>query len=249
MRATWLGLAGVFASGSVLAHTGPSPDVNNRYVKLSALGDGVRLAYTVHFGDTPGRATRGHIDRDGDGRVGKDEADRFGAELGAEVAAALALELDGAEVAIRWAEMNVGMSDDAAGAGALAVDLVAWGCWARASGPHGVILRDRFALPTPGESELRIEESPGVLVRTSGLTGGGPTAELRWRGAAHPTWEPGFRAELEVDAARAPRGGVCRAPEGADDPRPRWPLAAAAVLALAGLALALSRGRAGSAAT
>ena len=41
-------------------HVAPSVDDNNRYLKVTPLGDGVRLAYTVFFGEIPGRRRAPH---------------------------------------------------------------------------------------------------------------------------------------------------------------------------------------------
>ena len=54
MRRVFLVVAITVASAA--AHVSPSVDDNNRFLKLTPLGDRVRLAYTVLFGDNPGRA-------------------------------------------------------------------------------------------------------------------------------------------------------------------------------------------------
>src|SRR6266545_4571338 len=59
------------------AHVAPSVDDNNRYVKVTPLADGFRLAYTVFFGEIPGAAERPSIDTNRDSRIDDGEAKRF----------------------------------------------------------------------------------------------------------------------------------------------------------------------------
>src|SRR3954471_21274401 len=111
-----------------MAHVAPSADDNNRYLKLTPLGDRVRLAYTVFFGDVPGANERPSIDSDHDGQINVAEANAFGAKLAAEVGARLDLDIDGHRQPIHWAIIDVGMGIPDVHAGAFSVDLVAWLC-------------------------------------------------------------------------------------------------------------------------
>ena len=43
-------------------HVAPSVDDNNRYLKVTPLRGGARLAYTVFFGEIPGAAERRQLD-------------------------------------------------------------------------------------------------------------------------------------------------------------------------------------------
>jgi hypothetical protein len=247
----WLGGLALLLPVVAAGHVGPSPDVNNRYLKLSPLADGIRLVYTVYVGEQPGRAFRRRGDRDGDGAIGEAEARRLGEELGAEVAAALRVELDGAPVPLVWREVEVGVGDPRIEGGSLAIDLVAWLCFAGPpGGRHELVLRDGYVLPTPGESELRVEESPGVVVRAAGLgaaASGARDLDLRWRGAGQPTARDGYRVELEVDPELAMRGGVCGAEAESSAGHRWWAVAGlliVGVLVVAGLLRARARARA-----
>lgn len=213
-RSYRLAVAGALLAAPALAHVGPSPDTNNRYLKLSPLADGVRLSYTVFIGDAPGRILRARLDRNKDALVSTEEAAAFGRELGVEIAAGLALEVDGRAVRVNWTEVEVGLGEPTIAGGSFAVDLVAWLCYptGQRDTRHVVILRDRFSLPTPGESELKVEESPGAQVLFAGLTAGAPNRDLRWRGAEHPTLGPGYRLEVDVEPSVAIAGGVCGRP-------------------------------------
>src|SRR5262245_3384278 len=119
------------------AHVAPSVDDNNRYLKVTPLRDGLRLAYTVFFGEIPGASERRTIDANRDGRIDEAEAQRFADNLGAQVAAAVDVEIDGVGRRIRWDVVSAGMGSDAVTAGSFSVDLVAFVC-GKGSGAHQV---------------------------------------------------------------------------------------------------------------
>lgn len=154
------------AAVTVLAgHVAPSVDDNNRYVKVTPLGDGVRIAYTVFFGEIPGASERRTIDSNRDGRIDPAEAKRFGDGLAAQVLATLDVETDGKPQALRWQSVDVGLGSDAVAAGSFSVDLVAYVCATAGAGTHRLRLRDQFRIPRPGETEVKVEDSPGVTVK------------------------------------------------------------------------------------
>ncbi len=146
------------------AHVAPAVDGNNRYLKLTPLGDRVRLAYTVFYGEVPGAGMRKSIDADHDGTIDDAESQTFGTALAAEIAAALEVTVDGVRQPVAWAQVVVGMGTPQVAAGTFSVDLVASLCLAAPRGTHKVLLRDRFRLARPGETEIKVEDSPGVTV-------------------------------------------------------------------------------------
>jgi hypothetical protein len=173
-----LARAVVFAAGLVAlaargagAHVAPSIDDNNRYLKLTALGDRVRLAYTVFYGEVPGAGMRRTIDANHDGTIDDTESQAFGGRLAAEVAAALDVTVDGARQPVAWSQVVVGMGTPQTAAGTFSIDLVAWLCLASPRGPHAVTLRDRFRLARPGETEVKVEDSPGVTIARARIGG------------------------------------------------------------------------------
>lgn len=214
-------LAAALAAAPALAHVAPSARENNRYIILAPLGDRLRLVYTVYLGEEPGRRARARMDRDRDRVISDGEADAFAEELGAEVAAAVTLEVDGARVPLRWAEEDVGLGDPSAAAGAFAVDLVAWSCFDRPREvlEHRVRFTDRFALEDPGETELRTEESPGVLVTRSQLAatpagGDRPRLDFKWMGGTGPA-ASGYQIAFKVEPGLATYSDLpCPAGEG-----------------------------------
>ncbi|MCE9571936.1 MAG: hypothetical protein K8W52_02150 [Deltaproteobacteria bacterium] len=232
--------------GAARAHVAPSLDDNNRYLKLTPLADRVRLAYTVYFGEVPGAAARREIDRNRDGAIGDDEANAFGAALGGQVGPALTITVDGARTPITWAQISVGMGTPTTGAGAFSVDLIGWLCLPTAGGEHTITLVDAFALQRPGETELRIEDSPGVRVTRARL---GlidlVDHDARWQGAGGPIAHEGFTLGFTADDARPIGGGVCAgvATGGGGSRAWMWIAGLVALLAIGAAVVLLARRR------
>ncbi len=249
-------------AASAGAHFAPSLDANNRYLKLTPMGDRVRLAYTVYMGEQPGAAARLRLDTDHDGMISDVEADVFGKDVAAQVAGALEVTADGHSRPITWQQRYVGLGTPATRGGAFSVDLVAWICLG--PGPkHRLQLFDRFRIPQPGETEVRIEESPGIRVTQSTL---GPDGEqnmldMKWMGGAGPAATDGIYLEFTADSdavamsagddcpgdatPTADRGGPAAAtsPRKQQRRRPYVIVAGLAALVLVGAALVFSARR------
>ena len=150
--------------GRAAAHVAPSASDNNRYLKLTPLGDRVRLAYTVFYGDAPGAELRRAIDTNHDGAIDDAESQAFAGRIAREVAAALDVTVDGTPRPVVWSEVVAGMGTPRTEAGSFSIDLVASLCLAAPRGTHAIQLRDRFELSRPGETEIRFEDSPGITV-------------------------------------------------------------------------------------
>jgi hypothetical protein len=235
------------AAAAASAHVAPSVDDNNRYLKLTALGDRIRLAYVVFYGEVPGARLRPALDTDGDGAIGEAEADAFGGKLGAEIAAALDVTVDGAPRPIAWSLVSVGLGSPRVQGGSFSVDLVANLCLpAAAGGRHELRLRDRFRLPKPGETEVKIDDSPGIqLERARVGDRTDPEASFRFAGPAVELAGAGVELAFTAgDQALSPTDGACATASGGRGPRVRV-LAVAAVLvcAAAGAALWATRRR------
>jgi hypothetical protein len=157
-------LVAALAAARADAHVAPSIDDNNRYLKLTPLGDRVRLAYTVFYGEVPGAGMRRTIDANRDGAIDDAESQVFGDRLATEIAAALEVTVDGARQPVAWSQVVVGMGTPQTAAGTFSIDLVAWLCLRSPRGTHAVQLRDRLRLARPGETEVKIEDSPGVTI-------------------------------------------------------------------------------------
>lgn len=235
------------AAAPATAHVAPAIGDNNRYMKLTLLGDRVRLAYTVFYGETPAAALRQAIDTNHDGSIDDAESQAFARQVAADVAGSLVITVDGAPRTVAWSQVVVGLATPRVAAGAFSIDLVAALCLAPARGDHAMVFRDHYPLARPGETQVKVEDSPGVAIKTSRIGGAvdeahdynlvGPSGALDTEGL-ELAFTVGDHAVITAD-------GVCAAPPGpAAAPTPVIVGAAVAAVALAGLVvLALRRRR------
>ena len=205
----WLVLTITFVTAIATAHVGPSKDDNNRYLKLTPQRDRVRLAYTVFFGEVPGARMRPAIDTDRDGVISEREAQAFGDKLADEVAASLDLNLDNTQHEVVWDQIVVGMGSPQVRGGAFSVDLVALLC----VGPgttHELLLRDRFKLLSPGETEVKIEDTHGITNRIVKL---GSTTDhvIKFVGPGGPLADDGVHLTFDVTDQAAAASSACAA--------------------------------------
>lgn len=216
MRTSSLLLAVVVVTLAVApaaAHVAPSVDDNNRYLKLTPLGDRVRLAYTVFFGDVPGAGERRSIDANHDGQIDDGEAHAFGEKLAAQVAAQLDVEVDRHAQPIKWAIVDVGMGTPTVNAGSFSVDLVAWICLPTVRGTHRVTLRDHFQIPHAGETEVKVEDSPGVTIDSAHVgPADDPGYDFRFVGLGGPLADDGLVLAFTAgDKSTVTADGACTA--------------------------------------
>ncbi|HEY5949092.1 MAG TPA: hypothetical protein VIV40_26550 [Kofleriaceae bacterium] len=192
------------------AHVAPSVDDNNRYLKVTPLRDGFRLAYTVFFGEIPGASERRSIDDNRDGRIDDAEAQRFANKLGTEVSGAIDIEVDGVAQRVHWDVVSAGMGSDAVAAGSFSVDLVAFACGSAAAS-HKILVRDQFRVPRPGETEVKVEDSPGVSVTRAHVgPADDPSHDFRFAGPGGPLSDDGLELEFAAtDKAPAVPNGKC----------------------------------------
>jgi hypothetical protein len=229
-------LAITLAATRAGAHVAPSVDDNNRYLKVTPAADRVRVAYTVFFGEVPGAQTRPSIDANRDGTISDDEAQAFGTKLAGEVGSSLELTLDGVTQPVVWTTVAVGMGSPEVAAGSFSVDMIAWPCLATARGPHTVLLKDRFRVPHPGETEAKVEDGPGVTVQHARVGRvDDPTHDYRFAGPGGPLMDDGLDvAFVASDAAPLTGDGTCKATARGGRPPPRA-LVIAVAIALAGV--------------
>jgi hypothetical protein len=144
------------------AHPEFTPTRSNRYTKVTLVGGGaIRIAYTVMVGELPADAARRAADRNGDGQVSDDEARAWAAALQAAVGKGLRIEVDGTAMAPIWDPPLVGgFEDRRVGPLPFSIDLI--GHLAPGRGRHTVRLDDTTPLDEIGDSEVRLEEAPGV---------------------------------------------------------------------------------------
>jgi hypothetical protein len=215
-------------------HLAPSVDDNNRYIKVTPMAGGARLAYTVFFGEVPGAAERRLLDTNRDGRIDPAEAKTFGDKLAGEIAANLVVDSGDQPTPVRWTVVDVGLGNEAVAAGSFSVDMIAYVC-APGSGGHRVHLRDSFRIPRPGETEVKVEDSPGVTVTRAQVgAADDATHDYRFVGAGGPLTDEGLVVEWTANE-QAPLlpPATCAAPAagGAGDRGWLLPVLAAGVLA------------------
>ncbi|HSN25196.1 MAG TPA: hypothetical protein VLT45_02890 [Kofleriaceae bacterium] len=230
------GLA-VLALTLLSAHVAPSVDDNNRYLKLTPLGDRVRIAYTVFFGEIPGAQERRGIDANRDGQISQAEANSFGQRLADQVAANVELEIDGTRTPLSWQTIDVGMGTPEVAAGAFSVDLVAYPCLAKVRGRHRLVLRDHLRLTNPGETEVKVEDSPGVTIDHARIgAADDPSYDYKFVGALGPISDDGL--DLQYNAGpKAPvtADGTCKAASSGGGSALPWLAGAGALVVVAGL--------------
>jgi len=219
---------------ALLLHQVVAPTQNNRYVKITAMDGQLRLAYTILYGDLPAEEARRKMDANRDGTLSPDEAHAFGEALGRAVGARLTLELDGQRVPVGFAQAEVGLgSERGVHPVPFSIDLIML-VPAGASREHTVYFDDRFALPHEGETEVTLEEAPGVRVTASfaGRSGDGMHG-LKW------SWLGPRGSDMEDRSLTfrytTPHGAAAARPHGASR-RTLALLAIGALAALGGLA-------------
>jgi len=183
---------------------------------VTLLPDTVRIAYTVFFGDRPGLIERRRIDANGDGLLDENEAKTFSTRLHAEIVPLIDVKIDGAPPGAPWRVADLGLGTPTTQAGAFALDLVLVAPIDPARETHTVWIEDRWKIPEPGETEVRIEESPGVHVVESHARrdGRGAVLDFKFLGHATTPGERGLFVSYRVDEA-VRRTYLGKKPEGA----------------------------------
>jgi hypothetical protein len=245
VRRVLLALAAVAAAtGSAVAHVAPSEDTNNRYVKLTAMADRVRIAYTILVGEQPGRTTRRGLDTDGDGTISDAEADAWGDDLAEAVRTKIQVQLDGSAVPFMWSEVSVGMDDRRVAGGAFSVDMIAWLCTPGGGPRHELTLVDRFALTPAGETEVRVADEPGIRVDVAKVGAAEMAGHVARFDAIAAPFSDGVRLVWDAARARPLADGRCARPTSAAKKTPRWPFAiGGGIVAIALIAIAAGRRR------
>ncbi len=240
-------LAVTLVATAARAHVAPSVDDNNRYIKVTPAGDQVRIAYTVFFGEVPGAQTRPSIDADHDGQISDPEGQAFGDKLGGEVRASLELTVDGSTLPVTWTTVAVGIGSPQVAAGSFSVDLVAWACLPSVRGAHTLQLRDRFRVPHPGETELKVEDSPGVAITRTRIGAiGDPGHDYRFAGPGGPLMDDGLDLAFTASDTAPLAGHGCAAAPAGKKPVPKnlvISVAIALAAVLAGVLVIVQRKR------
>jgi hypothetical protein len=194
-------------SAAANAHVSPSVDDNNRYLKVTPQADRVRVAYTVFFGEVPGAKLRPSLDTNRDGSISDGEAQAYGDRIAADVLAAMEIAVDGKQQRFGWKTVSVGLGSPTVNAGSFSVDMIAYLCLAHARGRHTVRITDRYRVPKPGETEVRVEDGLGIRVERAAI--GDASAlnnDFKLVGPGGPLSDDGL--DIAFDASdKAPLGG------------------------------------------
>ena len=240
---TWLvgmGVVGDLVGPTAEAHVAPSVDDNNRYVKLTPAADRLRIAYTVFFGENPGRQMRPGLDTNKDRLLSEDEGAQFAAKLSREVADGIELTIDRTTHPIRWATVAVGFGTPDTSGGSFSVDMIAYVC-VPSGARHTVLLRDRFRVPKPGETEVKVEDALGITIEHARVGPfDDPSHDYKLVGPGGPLMDDGLDVAFTV-TDKAPRGDRACSDPSADAGAPagssRWWLALVALVVAGALAL------------
>jgi hypothetical protein len=226
------------------AHVAPAVGDNNRYLKLTVLGDRIRLAYTVFYGETPGAELRQTLDQNRDGTIDDAETSPFSTRLASDIAGSIAITLDDLPVPVAWSQITVGLGTPQVRAGAFSVDLIAWLCLASPRGKHAILLRDHYPLARPGETEVTVEGSPGVEILATRIGGAIDEAhDYKLVGPSGALDTEGFDVRFAAgDKAFAASDTVCRRAE-AERGVPTAAIAGAAAAVVAGAIALIMRRR------
>ncbi len=224
MRRVLALVATITIVAAAAAHVAPSVDDNNRYLKITPQADRVRLAYTVFFGEVPGRTARASIDKNGDGTITDAEAQAFGDKLAADVLAALDVTVDHRQQRLAWKAISVGMGSPATTAGSFSVDLIAYLCVSPARGRHAVTVRDQFRVPNPGETEVLVEDGPGIRIEHARIGAAtAPSNDFKFVGPGGPLADDGLDVAFVADAsAPVATDDTCVAAPAPASHRPPW---------------------------
>ncbi|HEX2571351.1 MAG TPA: hypothetical protein VH877_17465 [Polyangia bacterium] len=162
MRRLFRALPFLGLTATAAAHPQFSPTGQNRYLKVTLVGKGeIRLAYTLMVGEVPALRARKGADANGNGRVDPSEQQAAANALREAVNRGLTVEVDGTRRPIRWEPPTPGFSTDTqVGPIPFSIDLV--GRVAAGGGEHRIHLDDTTPIEELGETEIRLEEGPGV---------------------------------------------------------------------------------------
>lgn len=226
------------------AHVAPSVDDNNRYVTITPFGDRVRVAYVVFFGEVPGAIERRMIDSNRDGQISNAEGHAYAVAFGAQLEASLEAEVDGVVAPLRWSSIEVGMGSPEVAAGTFSIDLVAYACLAGRA-PHHFTFHDRFRVPHPGETEVKVDDAPGITIERARIgAADDPSHDYRFAGPGGPIADQG----LDLAFTAGPNAAVtadatCAAATRATSHPIVWVLIGLGVVVIGGMATLVRRRR------
>lgn len=193
----------------------------NRYSALTLAGETAHLLYILDMAEIPTYQAMAAIDSDGDGTVNPDEKRAYAAGLGAELAAKLALTINGQQVVWQLQNSNFAFAEGQGGLQTLRLEFRYTGPISP-DGPWSGEFQDENFPGKLGWQEVVVRAGDGVRLITSSVPSQDTSQELR----AYP--QDLLQSPLRVTAAtfRAGKAGAS-IPQGAEPASARAPLGAA----------------------
>jgi len=170
----------LLAPAAALAHAQYRPFSLNRYTKISFDYDSVRFTYTVTVGDIPAQTLKLRADDDGDQVLSDDEIRPLGVWMHGLLFSGLHVRLDGREIKTDPGTASIQLLSKKVMYGPLRFRFR----WRIECGPgrHELFYHDRSRLPALEQTELFVQERPGMrLVSVSKRT-----PRMFWEGGARP---------------------------------------------------------------
>jgi hypothetical protein len=96
-------------------------------------------------------------------------------------------------------------------AGSFSIDMIAWACLPSVRGKHTLLLRDRFRVPRPGETEVKVEDGPGIAIQHTHVgAAADPSHDYRFAGPGGPLMDDGLDLVFTAsDTAPLTGDGTC----------------------------------------
>ncbi len=165
MRRHWLfALLMLVWIPSVAAHPQFALSTINRYGRLVVMPGRLILDYSLMVGEVPAAQLRKQADTDGDGQLSDPELDALYAALRRTIEKDLVIQLDGQPLTLRFAPSHSPPKRRGATATSFALELSAEATWPSTATAQTLRYEDRADLAPVGEVELRIEDSPDILL-------------------------------------------------------------------------------------
>ncbi len=140
----------------------------NRYSRLDASTDSLRVKYIVDMAEIPAHAERALIDRDGDGVLTAQESDAYRKAKSAELAQLLLLTVDGKDVPLQWDSSTLTFPAGQAGLPTLRLEISLL-AQLPSGGQHSISYADHTYPDRIGWQEIVAGAADGAVIRDSSV--------------------------------------------------------------------------------
>jgi len=141
------------------------------------------------------------MDSNKDGNLSKKERKTFAQPWATSASEKISVRIDGEPINLQWKEIYIGVGTPKVYSTPFSVDFNAWLCIPTKNGNNKVWIQHKLHIPMPGETEVRIEESPGVHLNHSfvGNNVKKSQTEFKWLGKQAPLSENPLQIEFRVE--------------------------------------------------